>query len=281
MKIGYNTNGLAHHRLDDAIRLLADNGFKAIAITPDVNCLDPAWTPVRIREQLGKTLKLLEKFNMACVVETGARFVLNPRIKHHPTLMDAEASNRSRRIDFLKNQFFLAARLNATCLSFWSGRLDENITQQEADERLVAGIREVLPLAEKHKIPIAFEPEPGMYIQTMDDFQRIDQLIQNDWFQLTIDIGHLHCLGEVPIENAIRKWQDRLINIHIEDMKPGIHEHLMFGEGTIDFPPIFQALHEIQFQHPICVELSRDSHRADQIVPRASEFLRQQIATAG
>jgi sugar phosphate isomerase/epimerase len=120
-----------------------------------------------------------------------------------------------------------------------------------------------------------------MYIQTMNDFERIDKLVQNPWFQLTIDIGHLHCLGEVPIENAIRKWQDRLINIHIEDMKPGIHEHLMFGEGTIDFPPIFQALHEIQFQHPICVELSRDSHRADQIVPRASEFLRQQIATAG
>ena len=41
MKLGYNTNGLAHHRFADAVALLADNGYGAVAITPDVNWLDP------------------------------------------------------------------------------------------------------------------------------------------------------------------------------------------------------------------------------------------------
>ena len=35
MKLGYNTNGLAHHRLVDAIELLADLGYQSVAITLD------------------------------------------------------------------------------------------------------------------------------------------------------------------------------------------------------------------------------------------------------
>ncbi len=45
----------------------------------------------------------------------------------------------------------------------------------------------------------------------------------------------------------------------------------------MNFPPIFQALHEINFPFAVCVELSRDSHRADQVVPQAADFLRRQI----
>ncbi|MFM7132453.1 MAG: sugar phosphate isomerase/epimerase family protein [bacterium] len=277
MKIGYNTNGLAHHRFADAIAFLADHGYQTIAITPDTNWLDPYQDAASLSRQLQDTARLLNRFEMQCVMESGARYLINPRKKHDPTLMDANPDRRAMRIDYLKRLLSMASELNATCFSFWSGRLDENISQQQADQRLADGIFEILPVAEKYKIPIAFEPEPGMYIQTLDDFTRLNQLIQNGWFQLTIDLGHLHCLGEAPIANKIREFATSMINIHIEDMKPGIHEHIMFGEGSIDFPPIFQALHDINYPFALCVELSRDSHRADQVVPKSADFLHRQM----
>ena len=46
----------------------------------------------------------------------------------------------------------------------------------------------------------------------------------------------------MPIAGVIRQWADRLVNVHIEDMRAGVHDHLMFGEGEIDFPPVIAAL---------------------------------------
>ena len=280
MKIGYNTNGLAHHRFVDAVALLADHGYSCVAITPDVNWLDPYQDAAGLNQQLKETVKTLERFEMQCVMESGARYLINPRRKHDPTLMDASAERRALRVDYLERLMKMAAELNATCLSFWAGRLDEQISQEAADQRLADGIFEVLPLAEKLRVPIAFEPEPGMYIQTLDDFRRLNLLIQNGWFQLTVDLGHLHCLGEEPIAEKIREFGSSIINIHIEDMKPGVHEHLMFGEGDMKFEPIFQALREINYPFSLCVELSRDSHRADQVVPKAAEFIRRMMNQA-
>ena len=41
LRYAYNTNGLAHHRLDDALSFLADTGYGGVALTLDVHHLDP------------------------------------------------------------------------------------------------------------------------------------------------------------------------------------------------------------------------------------------------
>ena len=74
-----------------------------------------------------------------------------------------------------------------------------------------------------------------MFIDTMDALRRAAAACQPGNFGLTLDVGHLHCQGETPIADHIRTWRERLWNVHIEDMRRGVHDHLMFGEGEIDF----------------------------------------------
>ena len=92
---------------------------------------------------------------------------------------------------------------------------------------------------------------------------------------LTLDVGHLHCQGDVPIAAAIHRWAERLVNVHLDDCRAGVHEHLMFGEGEIDFPPVFQALADVGYQGGVYVELSRHSHEAPAAARRALEFIQR------
>ena len=41
MRLGYNTNGMVHHRLEDAIEILAEIGYQSIALTIDQHALNP------------------------------------------------------------------------------------------------------------------------------------------------------------------------------------------------------------------------------------------------
>src|SRR3982750_1097918 len=113
MRLGYNTNGLAHHRLLDAIDRLADEGYESVAITLDAGALDPYEEPTALARQVGAVRSALDARGLARVVETGARYLLNPRAKHDPTLMDADPARRAVRIDFLRRAIDLAGELGA------------------------------------------------------------------------------------------------------------------------------------------------------------------------
>jgi sugar phosphate isomerase/epimerase len=274
MRLGYNTNGLAHHRIIDALELLADEGFQSVAITLDAGVLDPYTDPTDLRKQLHDVLKILDRLSLGRVIETGARFLLNPRRKHDPTLLDANPTRRDQRVDFLCRAIDIAAVLGAEAVSLWSGALPEPLDQDEALDRLATALSSVLEHAEARDMPLAFEPEPGMFIDTFARFTQLDERVRHPLFDLTVDVGHVHCVESGTIADHLRGWGPRIRNIHIEDMVQGIHEHLMFGEGTIDFPPVFLALREMGYQGGLHVELSRQSHMAVEAVRRAAAFLK-------
>jgi sugar phosphate isomerase/epimerase len=273
MRLGYNTNGLAHHRLIDAIELLADSGFQSVALTLDAGALDPYQEPRALAREVARVRDALDRHGLNRVIETGARFLLNPRLKHDPTLMDPDPARRQVRQDFLVRAIVLARALDAEAVSLWSGAVTPPCEEDAGMARLTEGIQPVLRHAEKAAMPLAFEPEPGMFIDTLERFARLDERIHHPLFQLTIDLGHVHCMKEGSMDSILEQWQKRVVNIHLEDMVEGIHEHLMFGEGTMDFPRIFRALKRIGYDKGVHVELSRDSHRAVEAVRRSASFL--------
>ncbi|MBI3821744.1 MAG: sugar phosphate isomerase/epimerase [Planctomycetes bacterium] len=272
MLLGYNTNGFAHHRLDDALRILSDLGCQSVAITLDYHALNPF--DVDIHRQCDNVRSLLERLKLRCVIETGARFLLDPRRKHQPTLLSASADERQRRLDFLRRAIEIAHRLNADGVSFWSGTPSDAAPEVEHWSRLIDGCRALGDEAAKRNVRLAFEPEPGMLIDTMAKFAELHRRVGHPSFGLTLDVGHLHCQGELPIAEHIQRWKAWLWNVHIEDMRRGVHDHLMFGEGEMDYPPIFQALRAIDYRGGLHVELSRHSHDAVNTATRALAFLR-------
>src|SRR6185369_16475685 len=101
MLLGYNTNGLAHHDPFQAVELLAEIGYKSVALTIDHGLLNPYGGHVVSR--LKQMRRTLEACGMRSVIETGARFLLDPRHKHEPTLVTSDPTGRAKRIEFYRH----------------------------------------------------------------------------------------------------------------------------------------------------------------------------------
>lgn len=268
MILGYNTNGFANHGCLDAIRVIAGIGYRSVALTIDHHCLNPFAN--QGQQQVTEVRQLLRDLGLANVIETGARFLLDPLHKHEPTLMSADIS---RRLEFYRRCLDLAVELESDCVSIWSGILRDDLSDEAGLERLAAGLEPLLRDAEAADVNIGFEPEPGMFVDTTASYERLKQWVDSPRLKLTMDVGHLYCLHEVPIADYLHRFADQIVNIHIEDMKAEVHEHLMFGEGDMSFPPIIEALKSIRYSGGVHVELSRHSHDAPRVARQAFEFL--------
>lgn len=269
LRFGYNSNGFAHHRLEDCFEILAELGYSGVAITVDVQHLHPEETsPARLREMR----RLLEKFKLEPTIETGARYLLDPRRKHQPTLLDPDADARARRLDFLKDCIATGAELGAKVVSFWSGALPESMDAEEGEKRLAQGCRSVIDFAKRHGMAAAFEPEPGMFIESIGQYRALRATAGRD-LKLALDVGHCYCTKDLPIKDVLEEFRNEIVTASIEDIRGGKHEHLMFGEGEIDFREVCAAFTAINYRGVLSVELSRDSHRAPIAAAKSIEFL--------
>ncbi|HEV3416478.1 MAG TPA: sugar phosphate isomerase/epimerase family protein [Pirellulales bacterium] len=277
MLLAYNTNGLTVHDPAKSIKLLAEIGYRGVGLTIDHDLLNPYVDG--FEKLIASVRRLLERYEMRSVIETGARFLLDPHNKHEPTLMTADRAGRARRIEFYRHAIDIAHELGSDCVSLWSGKLNVSIANKAAFSRLIEGLRQVCDYADLKQVTLGFEPEPGMFIDAMDRYAQLAARFFASPLRLTLDIGHLHCQGEVPIADQIRYWSWRIVNVHLEDMRFGIHEHLMFGEGEIDFPPVIAALRAIDYHGLLQVELSRHSHMGPEAARQAFDFLQPLVAT--
>jgi L-ribulose-5-phosphate 3-epimerase len=275
---GYNTNGFAHHRLEDAVEILAELGYRSVALTIDWHALNPFDESDEHYEQLSRVKSALKRHGMRCVVETGARYLLDPRRKHQPTLLDPEGGNR--RFTFLLHAYSIANILGADALSFWSGAAPVGEREDVIWERLVEGCLGLCELVDSPDVRLAFEPEPGMFIDTMPKFAELFERVNHPRFGLTLDVGHLCCMGELPARPHVERWKDVLWNVHVEDMRRGVHDHLPFGEGEMDFDEVFGALGDVGYTGGLHVELSRHSHDAVETARRSLAFMRRYLAPA-
>jgi sugar phosphate isomerase/epimerase len=268
LSFGYNTNGFAHHKLDEALEIIADCGYRGVALTLDNHHCNPFTAEPA---DLARLSQLLDKLHLRVVIETGARYLLNPQRKHYPTLVSIEG--RQIRLEFLRRAVDIAHELHAECMSFWSGTPEPGIPEHQAWDWLVTGCLQLSEHAKRRGVQLAFEPEPGMLVDDMAKFEVLKKHITSARFGLTLDVGHVFCTETAPFRQVYGKFANLIRNIHIEDIRERKHEHLMFGEGELDFTAILRVLSDNKYNGLINVELSRDSHRAPEVARRSFEFL--------
>lgn len=280
MRLAYCTNGLAHHRPLDAARLLLGIGYRGIALTPDAGPLDPLAPDAALVRDLRS---FAADHDLSLTVETGARYALDPLRKHWPSLMEPEPASRARRLDYYRRCLDLAVDLGAPLVSLWSGAHPEGLhaethRDEAAWDRLVDGLRTTLAMAAERGLVLAFEPEPGMWVERPAGYLELLRRLGTvpTPLRLTLDAGHCVVTGDLPIESVIQDLRPHLAHVQLDDARPGVHEHLPFGRGELDLRATLKALQAIGYAGQASVELARDSHRGPELA--ASSYAALQAA---
>ncbi|WP_407704317.1 sugar phosphate isomerase/epimerase family protein [Streptomyces spongiae] len=276
LRFGYGTNGFTDHRLEDVVWVLADLGYDGLALTLDQGHLDPYSDALPRR--VSHIARLLNAAGMTVTIETGAPYLLDPWRPHHPNLMSEAREDREVRIDLLRRASWIAQELGSPTVQLASGPAPAGLDEEIAWRRLAAGCETVLEHAAPRGITLGFEPEPDTFVDTVTRCLRLRDLLGgHERFAITFDVGHAHCVEDAPVLDCLRLAEPHLVNVRIEDMVRGVHRHLEFGLGEIDFPPLLAELAAMGHQGLVSVEIQEGSAAAPDVARRCLDFLRSSL----
>jgi ribosomal protein S12 methylthiotransferase accessory factor len=162
--------------------------------------------------------------------------------------------------------------LGAEAVSFWAGVPRPDVDRDEARTWVVDGVRALVDSHGGRSYALCVEPEPGMLVEDCDDWAALAADVPG--IALALDTGHCVVSGAYEPAEAVRAFAPHLGTVAVEGMRRGVHEHLPLDEGDVDLPGVLAALREVGYERLVTLELSRDSHRAHEMVPRALATLR-------
>ncbi|HEY2379218.1 MAG TPA: TIM barrel protein [Gemmatimonadaceae bacterium] len=109
-------------------------------------------------------------------------------------------------------------------------------------------------------IPVAYHPHMGSIGEKPNDADRVLDASDPKYVRLLLDVAHYQVGGGDPAA-AIRKYRDRLLLLHIKDVRRPIresgpsYEFVELGRGSVDLPAVFAALRDVKFRGWAIVEL--------------------------
>src|SRR5579859_4729037 len=216
--------------LESSIEKAHRLGFDAVELFP------PAATEIDSK----KVLPLLEKHNLkVSSVGSGAGWV-----KHKLTLTSPDPAIRTKGKEFIASLIDAAAALGApVIIGSMQGRFSDDVTRDEAMDRLYLAIEELAQRADGHGVDLFYEPlnryETNLIV-TLAEGVRFLRALKAKNVKLLADLYHLN-IEEAKLASALREAGDHLGHVHLADSnrRPA-------GFGHTDFAASARALKDIK-----------------------------------
>ncbi len=120
---------------------------------------------------------------------------------------------------------------------------------------------------------LLIEPEPGLLLETTDQYLEVAERLNAPSIGLNFDVGHAYCVRE-HLTQAIAKLAPHIRHYHLEDIAATrVHHHLVPGTGAIDFAEVIAAIRQTSYNGWLTVELYPFQDNPDAAARRALEVL--------
>jgi len=219
-RIGFRTAGFSSWPIENALRALRDIGYGSVEL-----CLEhPETQPVDMTAARCRDLAALLR-------ELGLGL---SSVSYHGDGRPAEerAENSLLAVE-------VAERLDCALLVVNTMRREPGRLEMQVQAALDLTHRLLGP--GRRQVTVAFEPEPGLVISSVDDMVVFMARAGSRRVAVNLDIGHAH-ITEPSAVDAIERLGAAIVHTHIEDIAGKVHRHLVLGEGDIDFAAVRRAL---------------------------------------
>jgi sugar phosphate isomerase/epimerase len=274
MKLAYSSNAYLNFSIEETIARIAGLGYAGLELLADV---PHAWPAGLLEERKLAIRQCLERHDLAISNVNGFMMnaVADPRQPYwHPSWIEPDRNYRAIRREHTKRALRLAKELGGPSIQTEpGGPLEPGESWHLAAAVFYEEIMPCVALAEELEVFLLIEPEPGLMIETFEQYLEFAGRIGSPWLGLNFDIGHAFCVGQEP-QQWIGPMAPHTKHYHIEDITATRkHAHLVPGRGAIDFPAVLREIGRTGYEGWITVELYPYIDDPDGAGREAKEFL--------
>lgn len=118
----------------------------------------------------------------------------------------------------------------------------------------VSTAKRLAPMAEKHRIIVAFHNHSNMGANEFARPADFEQAIAlSKWIGINLDIGHFVAAGFDPVA-FLEQHHDRIVTLHIKDRKRDQGPNMPLGQGDTPIKPVLQVLKTKHYPIPANIE---------------------------
>ncbi len=275
MRLAFSTNAYLKHPFDEAARRIGLLGYQGLELLADV---PHAWPAGLLDVQKRAILKAMDQSGLA--FSNINAFMMNAVNDHrqpywHPSFIEPERQYRQVRIDHTRRALSLCAELGAPHITTEpGGPLAPGQSRREAIDLFVEVLKPLAEHAESLGVLLLIEPEPGLLLETTDQYLEVAERLNAPSIGLNFDVGHAFCVSE-DLPRSIAKLAPHIRHYHLEDIAATrVHHHLVPGTGAIDFAEVVTAIRATGYDGWLTVELYPFLDDPDGAARAALEVLR-------
>ncbi len=243
IELSYSTHGLTHVDMFTLIDKFEQAGYQGIEIAFQNNHFDP-YEMTKTQLITLKNYFQGKQIKPACINPPPLCFP-GTRL-HDPSLFSLEKAARKQRIQLIKEGVNIAKLLGAPLVAIGSGVLrEEHVNHSHIDPKalLIDSLHECLD--DIGNVTLVIEPEPGLYIERLDEAIDLIKAVDSEQFKLHIDLCHTFCTEHDYIA-AIEKALPYTRYFHVSDTQDGNNVKIICDKD-IDYIDLDFAAYLIYF----------------------------------
>jgi sugar phosphate isomerase/epimerase len=275
MRLAFSTNAYLRYPFPEAAARISALGYQGLELLADV---PHAWPAGLLEVQKRGILDAMDAAGLA--FSNINAFMMNAINDYrqpywYPSFIEPEPHYRRVRIDHTRRALSLCAELGAPHITTEpGGPLAPGQSRREAIDLFVEVLKPLAEHAEKLGVRLLIEPEPGLLLETTDQYLEVAERVDAPSIGLNFDVGHAYCVGE-DLPAAIAKLATHIRHYHVEDIAATrVHHHLVPGTGAIDFAEVVAAIRRTGYDGWLTVELYPFLDDPDAAARGAMEVLR-------